>query len=215
MLATTETLLDAGLGARVFSSRDVARVFGGTPARRHALVHKAMAAGELVRLKRGIYVLGPKYRTAPMSEHHVASCIVPMSYVSFESALAFHGWIPEAVATVRSARCHGRSESLETELGLFTYTKVPVARLACLVGVARREVNGLPFLLADPLRALADQVHVAKVEWSGVAYLLDGLRIDRDDLEELSSEDFDAAESVYRGRRVRGFLAALRQELER
>jgi len=47
-----------------------------------------------------------------------------------------------------------------------------------LGGVSRQTVNGKPFLIAKPLRALADYVYERKVKWIGIDFLLEGLRIE-------------------------------------
>jgi hypothetical protein len=57
MLASTEKLKYAGFGERVFTDKDLARFFGGTPARRYGLVNKGLAKGELIRIRRGVYIL--------------------------------------------------------------------------------------------------------------------------------------------------------------
>lgn len=55
-------------------------------------VSRIMAAGELIPLRRGLYL---QDRTAnPLA---LAPAIHGPSYVSFESALAWHGLIPERV----------------------------------------------------------------------------------------------------------------------
>ncbi len=119
MLASTEKLQEAGFGERVFTDRDLARFFCGTPARRYGLVNKALAKKELVRIRRGVYILAKKYRTTKPSQFVVASRTVPGSYVSFESALSYHGWIPERVAVVTSVIYQRRTRTFETPLGEF------------------------------------------------------------------------------------------------
>jgi len=116
MLASTEKLKYAGFGERVFTDKDLARFFGGTPARRYGLVNKALAKGELIRIRRGVYILAEKYRPVKLSRFLVANQTVLGSYISFESALSYHGWIPERVAVVMSVIYRGRSRSFDTPL---------------------------------------------------------------------------------------------------
>jgi len=57
MLRSTEIIQQAGFGERIFTERELAHLFGGTPARRYGLVNKALAKNELVKIRRGVYIL--------------------------------------------------------------------------------------------------------------------------------------------------------------
>lgn len=71
-----------------------------------------------------------------------------------EFGLAYHGWIPEAVYTITSASVE-RSRVFDAPLGMFSFTRVPQFRF--YAGVTRIETeNGGSFLMAEPLKALAD-----------------------------------------------------------
>ena len=59
--------------------------------------------GDLISLKRGIYVFSEKYRTSPLNYISIANILHKPSYVSFEYALSYHGLIPERVYTITSA----------------------------------------------------------------------------------------------------------------
>lgn len=69
---------------------------------RQSLVKRTLASGELTRLKHGVYLLGPKYQRARPSLGVVSRHLRFPSYVSFESALAEHLVIPEAVFMLRA-----------------------------------------------------------------------------------------------------------------
>ncbi len=215
MLSSTEQILDAGYGARVFDERDLARIYGGSAARRYGLANKAMKKGELVRLSRGTYCLGSRYRTAEISKYYAASRVAPWSVVSLHSALSFHGWIPERVEGVTSVTDGKRETIYETPLGPLRYTPVPVRPYSWLRRTSRHETRGQPFLMAEPLRALADYVYVSRTEWSGLDEVVEGLRIDSDELEALDRDDFDEVRSIYRSRRVVTFLEQLQAALGR
>lgn len=214
MLNSTERLLDLGMGEQVFKDWNLASIFGGTPARCHALVNKALKKQEIVRLCRGSYILGAKYRTKMLSQFFIANRIVTGSVISLESALSFHGWIPENVPVTISVISKGRTRSFVTPVGEFEYIKIPFNPYEFLSGVVRKEINSKPFLIATPLRALADYVYHKKIEWSGLDFLLSGLRIEMDFLESLTSHHFDTVLPVYHSKRVLYFLQQLRQTLE-
>lgn len=216
MLATTERLLEAGFSDRIITEVDVACIFKGTSARRYALINKAIKKGEIVRLHRGFYVLHEKYRSHHISAFSVANKIVHGSFISSLTALSWHGWIPEKVTVVTSVISRGRSKKFNVpNMGEFTYTKVPTNEYAHLNGVARKVVTIHPFLIASPLRALADYVYVQKIKWADINFLVEGMRIERENLESLTSEDFDELLSVYRSKRTLQFLANLQLALKK
>lgn len=213
MLTSTERLLDAGYGARLFTDRDLARIYGGSAARRFGLANRAMAKGELMRVRRGMYCLGEKYRTAPISKYRVANCLDPLSIVSLQSGLAFHGLIPEGVPGVTSGCVGPRARTFDTPFGVMTYTPIPVRPHTWMRAVARQERNGQHFFVADPLRALADLIYASRPTWTDIPQLLTGLRIDPDDLEALTGDDFEVVQGIYRTKRVYQFLTKLAREL--
>lgn len=213
MLVSTEKIQAAGFGKRIFTERELARLFGGTSARRYGLVNKALAKGELIRIRRGVYLLAEKYRFIKFSQFFVANRVVPNSYVSFESALSYHGWIPERVLVVTSGIHQGRTRTFDTPLGEFNYIYLPVNALEFLSGVSRQTINDQSFFMAKPLRALADYVYNKKITWMGMDFLLEGLRIEEDNLNSLTLNDFQEIEPVFRAKRVLSFLRHLQQEL--
>lgn len=108
MLNSTEKIYRSNLKNHVFTSNDLQHLFGGTSARRHALVNKALKKQEIIRLYRKFYILNDKYTTYRFSKYYIACRIQSRCYVSLESALAYHGWIPERVVDITTA--HGNSK---------------------------------------------------------------------------------------------------------
>jgi hypothetical protein len=215
MLVTTETLLEKGFKDQIIKEWDFAAIFRGTPARRYALIHKALKKGEIEQLYRGKYILGSKYRSKNISKYFIASRMIPGSYVSFETALSFHGWIPEKVNIIRNTIEKGRTRSFTTTLGEFEYIKIPVHQYEFLTGVCRKELDNKPFLVAAPLRALMDYVYINKIEWSDINFLLEGMRIEQEDLEALTTIEFNDLMTVYTSKRVHHFLSCLKKALEK
>jgi hypothetical protein len=58
-------LIEQGLADGVLTERQLDRVIGRSPAKRHGLVNRAMQSAELIRLQRGLYVLADRFRRAP------------------------------------------------------------------------------------------------------------------------------------------------------
>lgn len=187
---------------------------GGSEARRYGQVNRALKAGELLKVKRGLYVLVDKFRDYPVHPFALAQQLAPGSYVSAETALSYHGWIPEAVRSVLSITATGKSVSYEHELlGKFEFQRMTVRTGYFLQAVTRYELQHQVALIADPLRALLDLMYLRKLPWQGLDYLLDGLRIDEQAIRSLSSSDITRLLDVYKGKRERVFIEALLRAL--
>jgi hypothetical protein len=215
MLNTTEKLLEKGYKDQPFKEWEFASIFDGSDARRWGLMNKALKKREIIQLYRGVYILGPKYRSPTPSKFFMASQLVSNSYISFETALSFHNWIPERVTVVMSAITHKRTKHFITPLGEFSYFNIPVNEYEFLTGIERIEIAGKPFLMATPLRALGDYVYINKIEWQGLDFLLEGLRIEKEDLEQITSKNFEELLSVFHSKRVLYFLKKLREALHK
>jgi len=133
------------------------------------------------------------------------------SYVSLEAALAFHGWLPEAVETVTSV-CDARSSQFRTSVGAFRFDRVPQRTL--FAGVCRvPRADAQVAFVATPLKALADYVSVHRVTWTGMEPLVESLRMPPECITAIESEQCLALAANYRSRRVRRFLQELGKEL--
>ena len=207
-------LIQQGYADRFVRATQLERLITGSPARRHSLVHRAMKSGELVRLQRGLYILADRFRSAPCHPFATAQALAPTSYISFETALAYHGWIPERVFTVASVVPGRKSRQYQHEqLGSYSFHPLAVQPGCFLELVDRVRVSGQTVLIARPCRALMDLVCLRKVPWNGLDWLSEGLRIELDFLSDMSREDIHTLSRVYKHKRVRAFLAALRSEL--
>ena len=74
--------------------------------------------------------------------------------------------------------------------------------------------NGCVFLIASPLKALADYVYVHHCDWTGLEPVVDSLRIEMDELECLTSGEFEVITGNYNSRRVQRFCKGLRKDLK-
>ena len=184
---------------------------GSSRGARALMVHRACQAGEIQRLKPGLFVLGAPYRKSEPHPFVVAGVLHAPSHISLESALAHHGLIPEAVYQVSSVT-GGRSREFSTPLGVFSFRRVP-ARVP-RAGVEAMEVARDAWaFIASPLRAIADAVYLRKdITWNrnGLGYLTESLRIEEDDLRSLS---FGARREILysiRSRRVKAYIEGLK-----
>ena len=210
MSALAQKLSTKEIANRVFSDRQLGELLGGTDARRYGVVNRALRDGSLIRLKRGAYVLGQQYRSTPFHPFAIAQGLVAGSYVSFESALAYHGWIPEAVFITASVSPGRKTMRVETPaFGTFSFHPLAIQNYQFLTAVSRVSFDKTSAFVAQPLRALMDLVALRKERWSGLAWLVQGMRIDEDSLLALKPKDFAALKAVYKHKEVGKFLAAL------
>jgi len=196
----------------VFSRLEVACWVGGSPDRQFSLLKRALAAGEVVRIHRGLYCLAAKYLRQKLDPLTLAQRIYGPSYISLEAALSYHGWIPEAVYAITSV-CLVRSREFDTPLGHFSFTRVPQKTLYIKVTRIDKEEGG-SFMLASPLKALADYVYVHKQDWNSARPVVESLRVDESLLAGVAPETFDELLANYSSLRVRRFLKGLRKDLK-
>jgi len=196
----------------VFTREQAALWVGSRGARLDALLKRAVASREVWRVHRGLYCLSDRYTPGGANPLELAQRIHGPSYVSLETALSHHGWIPEAVHAITSVAL-GRSRTFSTPVGLFSFTRVPQRRF--LAGVRRSSLEGgSAFFLATPLKALADYVHAQRCEWRSAAPVVESLRVEDEALAGLTGELFDEVTSAYKPGRVSRFLAGFRKDLE-
>lgn len=112
--------------------------------------------GELLRIKKGLFVVSPEIHRMTISNELIANHLYGPSYVSLESALSFYKLIPERVHTVRSVTSK-RSKSYTTPLGTFDYISAPKKYFQ--VGIRQEIVNEqFAFLIASPEKAICDLI---------------------------------------------------------
>jgi hypothetical protein len=210
----TITELAIGRAERgIFTRRQAAFWVDNCGARLNALLKRAVGSQEVERIHRGLYVLNNRYLQRPIDPLELAQRIHGPSYISLETALSYHGWIPEAVHAITSVSL-ARSRTFGTPLGLFSYTRVP--QLEFFAGVCRISgETGGSFLLATPLKALADYVYTHRCHWTSAAPVVESLRVDEEFLSGLTAEMFDALLPLYQADGVHRFLLGLRKDLKR
>jgi len=147
-----------------------------TPEEKPADVQKQLSrwskAGKLLQLRKGVYALAPPYRKSVPVPFLVANHLKPASYVSLQSALAYHGMIPEHVPEVTSVTT-GRPERLETPLGRFSFRHV---KKSLFFGYRQVEIAARQeAFVALPEKSLLDLVYLTP-EADTAAYL-EGLRL--------------------------------------
>ena len=214
MQTLTEELIQAGRAGRALSLAQVARQLHGTPQRRYNLVNRALQHGELLQLRRGLYLLAPQLQSQTPHPFVLAQALQSGSYVSFESALSFHGWIPEAVpVTLSVLPGRRRLEVDHAVLGLFRFYPLALRPGYFLEAVDRHTFNGQTALVAQPLRALLDIVCLRKLEGASVRELAHSMRIDDELLMQTNAASWQSLQLVYAHKRMTTAIEALQSEM--
>jgi len=140
-------------------------------------------SGELIRLRRGLYIVNPELSGKAISGPLCANQIYGPSYVSLHWALRWYGLIPEKVFHMTSVTTK-TSKTFETSLGYFYYYKVNKDYFN--IGIRMVKENGASYLMASPEKALCDLIlydrHLPDRSVKGLLrYLEDDLRLDMDE----------------------------------
>lgn len=139
------------------------------------------AAGKIVQLRRNVYALAEPWRRVAPHPFVIANQLHAPSYVSLQSALSYHGMIPEAVPVTTSITT-GRPADFRTPLGQYLFRHV---HGDVFFGYSRVAVlDDQEAFVADPAKALLDLVYLTP-GGDAVAYL-ESLRLLR--LEALDAE---------------------------
>jgi predicted transcriptional regulator of viral defense system len=114
-------------------------------------------AGRILQLRRGVYLLAPPYRKIDPHPFLIANYLRNGSYVSLQSALAYHGMIPEHVPVITSVTT-GRPERLDTPMGRYAFHHVKQAFFFSYsqVEVSQRQLA----FVATPEKALLDLIYL-------------------------------------------------------
>lgn len=145
---------------------------------------RLLKTGALIRIRKGLYLLGPKFKRAPYCLELLANMIYGPSYVSLERALQIYGFIPEHVEIVTSVTTKV-SKKIQTPIGHFLYAHCHPKSYA--VGVTTRSVSEYENpLIATPEKALTDMLTIRRGKITSMQQmeqiLLDDLRIEEEDL---------------------------------
>lgn len=111
--------------------------------------------GEVIRLKRNLYVVNPKITGIKLSLGLIANHLLAPSYVSMSTALRHYGLIPEAVYTTQSMTFKP-AKTFETPIGFFSFTHID--RDVYPIGLVQVKENDVTYVMASPEKALCDLI---------------------------------------------------------
>jgi len=147
--------------------------------------------GELISLRRGLYVPGPATGLPIPESFLIANHLRGPSYVSLEAALSYWGFIPERTYEISSVTIK-LSKKIKTPVGRFGYHQLPTPYYSYGIRSVELTTNQL-VLLASPEKAICDKivltpmVNLRSIKQTR-AFLLDDLRMDEHLLRTLNLE---------------------------
>lgn len=161
-----------------------------------------LKSGDLVRVKKGLYVFGPKVTKGPYSREVLANLIYGPSAISLTYALAFYGLIPERVELVTSVT-NKRNKFFSTPVGNFTYYYLQPKKYAVGIDI-KNTASDRQFLIASPEKALCDQLYImdVKIVFNNTndvkSYLFDDLRIDENEMKNFNINKLEEICNAYK-----------------
>ena len=172
--------------------------------------------GELVSLRRGLYVPGPATGLPVPASFLIANHLRGPSYVSLEAALSYWGFIPERTYEISSVTIKP-TKKFKTPIGRFGYQQLPVAYYA--LGVISVElVTNQHVLLASPEKAICDKIvltpmiNLRSIKQTR-AFLLKDLRIDEPLLRTLNLEMLSTWQNIAPKKNSLNMLIATLKDL--
>lgn len=151
-------------------------------------IHDLTKSGFLVPIKKGLYILGPKFSAVTPEPFLIANQIYGPSYISMDSALAHYGMIPEKVFEISSVTTKP-SRTFKNSMGVFSFMSLPVPYYS--LGIESVEVaHQQNILIASREKALTDKIItsrglILRSVKNVREYLIENLRIDYSELKEL------------------------------
>lgn len=135
----------------LFSSRDVQAIFGVSKIAATFLLHRYKKNKAVIRVKRGLYSLPD---TLP-PELYLANKLYSPSYISRESALSYHGVIPETVYEITSVTTKS-TRKFETVGKIYSYRRI---KKPAFTGYTVEKLRGFAFRIADAEKAFVDALY--------------------------------------------------------
>lgn len=138
-------------GFKIFTPFEFARIFNTSQISAQKFLERYTKKGVFARVKKGLYI----FQLNPPNEMVLANRIYFPSYISFETALAHYGLIPETVYSITSVTVKPSREFFLGETS-FPYLKI---KKEAYTGYIPKEFGGEIALIATPEKALADYLY--------------------------------------------------------
>ncbi len=156
-------------------------------------IYQLAKEGVIQSIKKGLYVIGPALNSNRRPEPFLlANHILGPSYVSVESALSYHGLIPERVYEIASMTTQA-PRKFNTPLGTFTYTRLPLPYYA--FGIRSEKLADDQYaMVASPEKALCDKIITTsglllRSKKTAREFLIENMRMDEEALRQLNTKE--------------------------
>lgn len=165
-----------------------------------------LKSGDLIRVKKGLYIFGKQIALTPYSPEVLANLIYGPSAISLSYALAFYGLIPERVTTITSIT-NKRNKNFSTPVGTFTYLYLNPAKYPVEIELETHSKQN-PFLIASPEKALCDHIYLTdkNIQLTTLDnmnnYLLHDLRLDESGLQSFRVNKLTLISKIYNDARL-------------
>lgn len=173
-------------------------------------ITKLLKKNEIIKIRKGLYILGPEYRKGLISKEILANLIYGPSYISLEYALSYYNLIPERVEIVTSVTPK-RKKIFKTPIGDFVYYTLNLKYFHFGYTLKKLQ-DGRSFLIATPEKAIADKIYFEKglkTSKEIFEFLTESLRIDRKDLKELDLRLMGKIISAFNKKKMMHLIKAL------
>jgi len=160
--------------------------------------------GDIIRLKRGLYVVSPEISGIRINEFLLANHIYGPSYVSMQTALRYYGLIPENVYKTSSITLR-LAKTYYNRFGTFDYIHSSAAYYP--VSIINKTEGNVSFLIASPEKALCDLIIFTpnlSLRYSDEirAWLEEDLRFDMDSLYRFNTDIMRSCASLGKKKQI-------------
>ena len=157
-------------------------------------ISEMIKSGELVSLRRGLYVPGPELDLPIPESFVIANHLRGPSYVSLESALSYWDLIPERVYETSSVTTK-TTKTYQTSLGRYSFQHLSTPYYSFGIRSVRLTEQQTA-LIASPEKAVCDKIVLtAGVILRSISqtmdFLMEDLRIDEEQLQTLDASTID------------------------
>jgi predicted transcriptional regulator of viral defense system len=199
----------ANLGNIPVTSSVIASFFPEIKAKA-AKISSLEKSGEIMRLRRNLFVLTPSESGTALSMGLIANHLLSPSYVSMHTALRHYGLIPEAVYTIQSMTFK-EPKAYETPIGNFVYRHTP--KEAYPIGLTQARDGDAQYIIATPEKALCDLIANTpgvnlRYQRDALLFLEADLRFDMERFFKFSPEVFERYAAV--GKKTTSILTILK-----
>ncbi len=159
-----EELLNTFADRPFFETADLLTMFPEKEAQVLPRLSRWVAAGKLVRLRRGKYVLPTQFRTRVPHPFHISNFLYSPSYISLQTALEYYQLIPEHTPLIQAVTTRD-TRHWDTPLGIFHYHSLKTDRFSGYESIQLGIQSQETALIASPEKALVDICLLNSGEW--------------------------------------------------